>query len=106
MIPTPPIIRDSIVYELGGYENGEKLIKLVLNLEKYRATQGCLCTIIVNKKELNDSQQLNDALYDFYQTIFKEKLSFSEECRQKFLDKVSLYMKLFPFPCPRLVKII
>ena len=46
--------------------------------------------VIVNKKELNDSQQINDALYNFYQTLFKEKLSISEECIQSFLDKVSL----------------
>ena len=29
-------------------------------------------------------------LYNFYQTLFKEKLSLSEECIQDFLDKVSL----------------
>ena len=60
-----------------------------MNLEKYRTTQGCLRTNIVNKKELNDSQQINDALYNFYQTLFKEKLSISEECIQSFLNKVS-----------------
>ena len=37
------------------YENGIKSTKFFLNLEKYRATQGCLRTIIVHKKELNDS---------------------------------------------------
>ena len=72
------------------YQNGEKSTKFFLNLEKYRATQGCLRTIIVNKKEINDSRQINDALYNFYQTLFKEKLSISEECIQSFLDKVSL----------------
>ena len=61
------------------YENGEKSTKFFLNLEKYRATQGYLRTIISNKKELNNSQQINDALYNFYQTLFKEKLSLSEE---------------------------
>ena len=61
-----------------------------LNLAKYRATQGCLCTIISNKKELNNSQQINDVLYNFYQILFKEKLSLLEECIQSFLDKVSL----------------
>ena len=44
----------------------------------------------MNKKELNDSQQINDVLYNFYQTLFKEKLSISEKCIQSFLDKVSL----------------
>ena len=68
----------------------EKSTKFFLILEKYPATQGSLRTIIVNKKELNDSQQINDVLYNFYQTIFKEKLSISEECIQSFLEKVSL----------------
>ena len=68
----------------------EKSTKFFLIFEKYPATQGSLRTIIVNKKELNDSQQINDVLYNFYQTIFKEKLSISEECIQSFLEKVSL----------------
>ena len=72
------------------YENGEKSTKFLLNLEKYNATQGCLRIIISNKKELNNSQQINDGLYNFYQTLFKEKPFLSEECIQGFLDKVSL----------------
>ena len=48
------------------YEDGQKSTKLLLNLEKYRATQGCLRTVTVNKKELNDMQQKNDVQYNFY----------------------------------------
>ena len=44
----------------------------------------------MNKKELNDSQQINDALYNIYQTLFEEKLSLSEDCTQSVLGKVSL----------------
>ena len=44
----------------------------------------------MNKKELNDSQQINDALYKFYQALLKEKVTLSEECMQSFLDNVSL----------------
>ena len=33
---------------------------------------------------------MNDALYNFYKTLLKEKLSISEERIQSFLDKVSL----------------
>ena len=44
----------------------------------------------MNKKELNNFEQINHELYNFYQTLFKEKLSISEECIQSFLDKVSL----------------
>ena len=66
------------------HKNGEKSTKFLVNLEKCRATQGCLHKITVNKKEPNDSQQINNALYNFYQTLFREKLSISS-----FLDKVS-----------------
>ena len=38
------------------YENGEKSTKFSLNLENYRATQGCLRTIIVNKKEFSTNK--------------------------------------------------
>ena len=61
-----------------------------LNVEKYRATRCCLRTVIVNKKKLNDSQQINDALYNFYQTLFKGIISLAQECIQSFLDKVSI----------------
>ena len=33
---------------------------------------------------------MNDALYNFYQNLFREKLSISKECIQSFLHKVSL----------------
>ena len=36
------------------YENRENSTKFFLNVGKYRATQSCLRTITVNKKELND----------------------------------------------------
>ena len=65
---------------------GKKSVKFFLKVEKYCVTQGCLRTIIVNKKQLNDSQQINDVLYNFYQTLFKERLSISEECIQSLFD--------------------
>ena len=69
------------------YENAEKSTKFFLNLEKYRATQGCLHTIIENKKELNDSQQINDALYNLYQTLFKKNYPYAKNAYRVFLVK-------------------
>ena len=43
----------------------------------------------MNIKELNYSQHINDALYNYYQTLFKEKLSIAEEWIHCFLDKGS-----------------
>ena len=71
-------------------EDGEKSTKFCLNLEKHSAAQGSLCTIIVNRKEIHEPSAISNKLYDFYQTLFKEKLSLSEESIQSFLDKVSL----------------
>ena len=51
------------------YDNGEKSAKFFLNFEKYRASQGCLRVIIVNKNELNEPQQIDDALYNLYQIL-------------------------------------
>ena len=44
----------------------------------------------MNKKELNDSLQINDPLHNLYQTLFKENLSLTDEWIQNFLDKASL----------------
>ena len=46
----------------------------------------------MEKSQLNyfKQQQINDVLYIFYKTLFKEKLSLSEESIQRFFDKVSL----------------
>ena len=62
-------------------------VKCFLNLEKYRATQGCLQRIIENKKKLNDSQQINDALYNFYQTLFKKNYPYWKNAYRVFLIK-------------------
>ena len=47
-----------------------------------------LWTITVYKKEINEPQVISNALYDFYQTLFKVWLSLSEESIHSPLDKV------------------
>ena len=59
-------------------------------LKSIAQTKTVLVSLCQNKKELNNSQQINDRLRNFHQTLFKEKLSLLEECLQSFLDKVSL----------------
>ena len=48
-----------------------KVKKGSINLEKYRPAQSSLCTIIVNRKEINEPQAISNALHDFYRTLFK-----------------------------------
>ena len=47
------------------YENGEKSSKFFLNLEKNRAIQGQIRTIIVNEKEITDEIEINKQISFF-----------------------------------------
>ena len=72
------------------YENGEKSSKFFLNLEKNRAIQGQIRTIIVNEKEITDEIEINKQISFFYESLFKENLSFSERNLKKYLDNISI----------------
>ena len=69
------------------YENGKKSTKFFLNFEKYCANQGCLHTMTVNEKELNDSQQINNPLYNFYQPLFTKNYPNRKNVYRVFLIK-------------------
>ena len=59
------------------YEHREKSSKLFLNLEKIRAIQDQLQTVIYNDKETNDETEINNHIYSFFNHLYKETLSFS-----------------------------
>ena len=52
-------------YEL--YEDVEKTSKFFVNLEKRRAIQGQVRTVIYNNKEANDEIEINNHIYSFFQ---------------------------------------
>ena len=52
-------------YEL--YEDVEKTSKFFVNLEKRRAIQGQVRTVIYNDKEANDEIEINNHIYSFFQ---------------------------------------
>ena len=56
------------------YEFGEKSSNFFLNLEKNRAIQGQVRTIISNEKEITDESEINAHIASFYKSLFKEKL--------------------------------
>ena len=61
-----------------------------LNLEKNRAIQGQIRTIIVNEKEITDEIEINKHISSFYESLFKENLSFSERNLKQYLDTISI----------------
>ena len=59
------------------YEHGEKSSKFFLNLEKSRAIQCQVRTVIYNDKETNDETEIDNHIYCFFKYLYKEALSFS-----------------------------
>lgn len=57
------------------YKDGEKRVKLFLNLEKYRRVKVSLRTTMINGKKINEPKEISNALYEFHQTLSKVKLS-------------------------------
>ena len=71
------------------YEHGEKSSKFFLNLEKQRAIQSQIRTVIVNEKEITSESEINEQISLFYKSHFHENLSFSKTDLQNYLKTVS-----------------
>ena len=56
------------------YELGEKSTKFFLNLEKHRAIQSQLHSIIINQDEITDQPEINKQVFSFYQSLFPRKV--------------------------------
>ena len=55
------------------YEEGEKLTKFFLNLEKTKATQGTVEKLEINNKEIDNSVEINKELERFFENLFKKE---------------------------------
>ena len=54
------------------YKHEEKSSKFFLNLEKSRAIQGQVRTVIYSDKEINDETEINNHIYYFFDYLYKE----------------------------------
>ena len=70
-------------------EHGEKSSKFFLNLDKSRAIQGQVRTVIYNDKETNDETEINNHIYSFFNYLYKETLSFSSNNLETYLNTIS-----------------
>ena len=71
------------------YEHGEKSSKFFLNLQKSRAIQGQVGTVIYNNKETNDETEINNHIYSFFKYLYKETLSFPSNNLETYLNTIS-----------------
>ena len=72
------------------YEQGEKSTKFFLNLEKSRAVQGQIHTLLVNDKLVQNLTEINKEIYNFYNTLFWENNCLAESNITSYLDQTSL----------------
>ena len=70
------------------YKHGKKSSKFFLNLEKSRAIQGQVRTVIYNDKETNDETEINNHIYSFFNYLYKET-SFSSNSLETYLNTIS-----------------
>ena len=70
------------------YEEGEKSTKFFLNLEKKKAIQNTIQTLIVNGQTLNDSDAISESIKKFYMKLFEKRDVISESSH--FLNNLGL----------------
>ena len=72
----------------GWYKHGEKSSKFFLNLEKSRAIQSQVQTVIYNDKETNDETEIDNHIYSFFNYLYKQTLSFSSNNQEAYLNTI------------------
>ena len=70
------------------YEEGEKLSKFFLNLEKRRGIQGQIRKLIVNNQEITHQNKIQNELLFFYETLFRNTSTNFSENWENFLNGV------------------
>ena len=69
---------------------GGKSTKFFLNFEKSRSSQGVVRSVLNKKIKVKDQLEVNNELYKFYKSLFKENLSTSKEAIFSILENINL----------------
>ena len=72
------------------YEYGEKSSKFFLNLEKFHAVQSQVRSILIDKNEINDQNEINNHLLKFYKDLFSENIKTEPKCLEDYLNKIPI----------------
>ena len=72
------------------YEFGKKSNNFFVNLEANRATQSVIHKVISNEQEITDISKINNHILQFYQNLFKEKQSTSENRFNSLLNDLNI----------------
>ena len=53
---------------------GKNPLIFFLNLEKYRAIQSQIHSVIINQDEITDQDKINKQIFSFYQSLFSRQV--------------------------------
>ena len=70
------------------YEFGEKSNKFFLNLEKHRASQNTIKSLIKDKKQIYGIHNINSHILSFYKDLFHDKTQCNIETCRSFLKDI------------------
>ena len=73
------------------YQHGEKSNKFFLNFEKHRIIQNQIHSVIINRDEITDQDEINKQIFSFYQSLFSRQV-------QVQADKIDAYLDNIPLP--------
>ena len=60
-------------------------------MEKHRAIQSQIHSVIINQDEITDQDEINKQIFSFYQSLFSRKV-------QNQTDKIEAHLELIPLP--------
>ena len=60
-------------------------------MEKHRAMQSQIHSVIINQDEITDQDEINKQMFSFYRFLFSRKVQFQR-------DKIKLYLENIPLP--------
>ena len=64
--------------------------KFFLNLEKHRAIQSEIHSVIINQDEVTDQDEMNKQIFSFYQSLFSSKVQFCTDKIEAHLERILL----------------
>ena len=73
------------------YEHSEKYPKFFFNLEKHRAIQSQMHSVIIKQDEITDQVEINKQIFSFYQSLFSRKVQIQT-------DEIEAYLENIPLP--------
>ena len=59
-------------------------------MEKHRAIQSQIHSVIINQDEITDQDEINKQIFSFYQSLLSRKVQFQTDIIDVYLDKILL----------------